>query len=188
MDPIEPFLVPVNAAGLPLDFCPVAPDGRATLSGFTAEALARHYWLLERVDVAYAYTVNGQSVVRNWSMISEPVPGAERLCVRPRLRYDNALPDDPVNFVITARLEVGSPQLSVPFDETYAIVFGLVESDFGPDVILSLEAQPGYQVAAAFPFGFLGNNLTAVLSLLDETWTGSIDSLTLTPVWAEVSN
>ncbi len=188
MAAVDPFIAPVNAAGLPLRFCPRAASSDSQVRALSPAEVARHYWLLERVEVAYSLTVNGVSRgSRAFTLVAEVAPGLKRLCQRPLLLYNSGPGEDPVGLGITARVANGDPRLSEPFDGTYTIDVGLGEGDTGALYAFGVAPVPGWVLVATRDVTFLGSVLTTYLSVNRVEPTGSIDTLSLTPFWAEAS-
>ncbi|MGF1450256.1 MAG: hypothetical protein ACFB20_12685 [Opitutales bacterium] len=188
MAPVDPFVVPVNTAGLPLAFCPRPANSDSLVRGLVPAEVARHYWLMERVDVTYSLTVNGTGRgTRSFSMLPSRPAGVERVCGRPLLSYESGAFEEPVGLGITARVGIGDPRLSAPFDGTYTLDVSLGEFDLSGEYSFGLAPQSIWTEADTRSIDFLGNTLTARLTVSAHSATGSIDSLSLTPFWADAS-
>lgn len=72
---VRPFLVPVSPSGLPKNWCYLEASQKAdSVILVEKETLAKVYWLLEKVSIAYTFIINGKKVERSFSLTTDLAP------------------------------------------------------------------------------------------------------------------
>lgn len=181
----KPFICAVNAAGLPNGRCPQAAQGDENVTGLTASELSWLYWRLESVHVSYAYTVEGQNYSRSYVLMAHNLPRF-RLCTPALVMQSNSHETPTPMLVYEGVLRLWPVARSDPFDGTYSVKLSLTEADTLPVMTLALKPVSGFSVIATRTFSFYGRELTAYLSVINGSWSGSIDSFSATPVFYEI--
>lgn len=79
----NPFITPVNRAGIPLSNCyfKAISSSNSPLAPVKRQRLAKWYWNLHTIEINYAFTINEKLFKRNFSVhpIGHPLPPKQRI-------------------------------------------------------------------------------------------------------------
>jgi len=177
---IEPFTVATSDAGVTKDWCVNDMKGDETLQDLTPEDVARIYWMLEKVELLYTYTVQGITRSRYLILASKKKP-LERIAWPPAFKTEGA--DGAIDYF--SSLEVGNVARD---KETGKLAMPLIveEADEYENFVVTTERLEGYFLAAQKPFQAFDRKLTLYLWVYNKQWTGSIQNAELTEDYFEV--
>lgn len=170
---LKPFIVPVNEAGLPHGWCPLNSDDEANVIGLKAQEIAHLYWMLKKLEISYAYKVNGKIIERNFS-IHPPETPRERIQSPPKFYESNAGSATDYWIGFDASKVFQSSQKG-KFD----IYFDIYEENSYQNFILTTNFINGYRKISEKKFTFGNRELTLNLWLEFSDWTGSIEYVKL---------
>ncbi|OHE73310.1 MAG: hypothetical protein A2007_01295 [Verrucomicrobia bacterium GWC2_42_7] len=143
MTVIANFTVRANEAGLPVKHVPRSAFGEESLLGLTSKAVAQLYWMLEWIDVAYSYDINGTVVNRSYR-VQYNVEPVKRVYLPPVFNYEGE--DEGWGLTFKADFDIWNVYQSK--NGSYCLVFHIREYD--SNGLFFLTTNPKHPVKEAF--------------------------------------
>lgn len=175
MKKTKPFAYPVSEYGLPRNWCTVNPVGNENLLGLTIQELATTFWLLEGIQIHYAYILNGIRTERNILLHSEIEPYL-RIAEDPVFQYYY---NDPDNYESHFALELWSIAHPPSFNGKVDLRFSATERDSNQLFTLTCDSLPNYRLLDEKPFSLLNRKLIIKLWTQSSEWAGNIEFFNL---------
>lgn len=171
--PLEPFLTPVNKAGIPNANC-FFPTLLTDFPPLPTPKLAKLYWILHTIDVNYSHTLNGTTFIRRFS-INTPSPPRQRIISPPTFSHRELSPEETEIFFSLDFKMVSQPS---PPSLKFAPSFTFQEKDDLPTFILtSSPSEYLYPISQKTAY-FDGTPLPIFLYSTDPSPPGSINFFT----------
>ncbi|MDR0428547.1 MAG: hypothetical protein LBG86_00735 [Puniceicoccales bacterium] len=180
----SPFLVAVNASGLPNSIPPQPATGLEAIGGLTMQQVAKYFWMLHSLTVHYAYVIDGVGSYGADYIISPSQEPLDRLATSPSFSYEFL--DETSS--IARQLQFEPSIVYEDSEGSYAFNFLLKEWTY-PDGEILLTTQPnlpGYYSLDTQTFDLFGITLSLSLTSTYNDLTGSIQSITIETTYWEI--
>lgn len=168
---LEPFITPVNQAGLPISWETHPLVGNENITRLSPKEIAKLYWMLRSVRIEYIYSIGPYRHVRTLLLETQTTP-KERILGPAEF---NDTQDDEAHFLYQAELDLWEINRHMDIDNSYALYFRFSEYHYQKKILLSLEKNPALQVHDNHELEFFGRSLKLYLQSARET-SGNIEA------------
>lgn len=170
MKTTKPFSYPVTEYGLPRDWCTIDPTGSENLLNLSIQELTTTFWLLEKLHIQFAYSINHIHHERN-IILNPNIEPFNRIAHDPLFQYHY----DADNIESYFALELWSIAHPPSFNGTAHLRFSAMERDHNQLFILTCDTIHNYRLLHELPFTLLNRNLSIKLWTLSSDWPGHIE-------------
>ncbi|MDR2577167.1 MAG: hypothetical protein LBC42_03960 [Puniceicoccales bacterium] len=172
----QTFVTAANDFGLPKGKLPLAATGAEVLIDFDPSTIAKIYWLLQSLEISYAYEVNELGTFSSSYVVESAVEPLQRLLNPVTFSHEQIV--DGVGQVF----EWATGDVRLDNAGRYSYQMQLWEASYPyQEVLLSIEPQANYDLLDSATISLFGKNLTLYLQALSTmSLSGTITAFSIT--------